>query len=69
LPKTFAYLQEQLFFLHSSKYQCPQQASRSEDEQLHIPFMETMKGISKKVTCMETITWCYRIASAPTKSS
>ena len=43
-------LQEQLFslfFLDSSKYHCPQQVSRSEDDRLRESFPETAKNLSK----------------------
>ena len=57
-------LQEQLFslsFLDSSKYHCPQQVSRSEDDRLRESFPETAKIVSKNTRVRKRFLFFYSV--------
>ena len=57
-------LQEQLFllfFLDSSKYHCPQQVSRSEDDRLRESFPETAKIVSKNTHVRKRFLFFYSV--------
>jgi len=60
----FADLQEQLFslfFLDSSKYHCPQQVSRSEDDHLRENFPETAEIVSKNTHVCKRFLFFYSV--------
>jgi len=50
-----------LFFLDSSKYHCPQQVSRSEDDRLHESFPETAKIVSKNTHVRKRFLFFYSV--------